>query len=243
MVNRMGRFRYEAVIDIILVLSSFVAGVVNNLFYAIPTLVGLAVISVLVSYKQYREAKIQGESSSLTAVLEENILPQLKEDYYNIHPDGPEVRINVMIARRRNLNILNQDRGDVRFWEKTLMIEGSLGNYEDTGEVDLEWKTNEGVVGRAMNKRAQEIWADLNFDHTGRLIAGWKIPETHSERTEQIKSLLCVPIYLQSDSEKVEPVGVLSVDCEKELDVAQFDREDVRETVIKYANLIGAIIE
>lgn len=243
MVGRSWAFRYQALFDLLVVVASYAAGVINKVIYGLSLLAILLVFSVVLSFKQYRESAIQSESKELKKVLEQNILPQVKRDYYQIHPERPEVRFNIMIYRRRNINPLTKNRGDVRFWKKTLKIEAALGDYVSTSEDELEWKADEGVVGRAMNKRAQEIWASIEYDDKGRVLAGWNLTEAQAQRTEHIQSLLCVPIYLQSDDEKIEPVGVLNVDSTEPLSNTQFGREEIRENIIQHANIVGAIIE
>lgn len=187
--------------------------------------------------------RIQPESRALQKVLEENILPQVKDEYYEKHPSDPDVRINVMILRRRNTNYFRRNRPDVKPWEKTLRIEAHLGEYEQRREDELEWKRDEGAVWRAMNKKAQEIWAPLDYDDTGRVEAGWAMTKAQARRTDHLKSLLSIPIYLQSDEDKVNPVGVLNLDSEQPLEETKFGDEDIRESIIKHANIIGAIIE
>lgn len=159
--------------------------------------------------------------------------------------DPPEVRANVMFLRRRNLNVLSDGRrrGDVQPWEKTLEIEATHGDYESTAENQLEWKMNEGVVGRAMNESAQEIWATLDYDDSGRIQEGWNLTDAQVQRTSHIQSLLCVPIYLPGDETKSNPIGVLNVDCESNLSKSRLGDEAIREEVINNANVIGGIVE
>lgn len=243
MVKHSWSFRYKALFDTVVVVASYAAGIINKLIVAIPVLGGLLAVSVFLSYKQYLESVVQPESKELTTVIEDNILPQLKDDLDRTHAEVFDFRINVMILRWRNLPFSDKNRPDVRFWEKTLKIEASLGDYDETGEDELEWKTDEGAVGRAINERAQEIWAPIEYYDIDRIAAGWNMTEAQARRTQHLNSLLCVPIYLQSDDEKIEPVGVLNIDSEEPLDVTQFACEDIREKAIGCANNIGAIIQ
>lgn len=243
MVRRSWAFRYQALFQTIVIAASYIAGVIRNVAVGLTILLFFLVFSVFMSFVRYRSEKIQSESTALTNILEEEVLPSLIEQYRDAHPQAPHVRANVMIARRRNLHIFNQSRGDVHFWEKTLKIEGSIGDYDNTSESNLEWKLNEGVVGRAMNDRAQEIWADMDFANADRAKAGWNLTDKQWERTNHLNSFLCAPIYLQTDSEKVKPVGVVNLDSEVTLEKCRFEDEEIREFVINHANMVGAIIE
>lgn len=245
MPRRSRSLRYRYLVDSAVVIAAYLASFIQQLIYSVAIVVGLVLIVGITTYYEYQETKIQSESEELRVVLEEEMLPEVVEDYNESYPgpDPPDVRTNVMLLRRRNINPLIRERSGVYPWERTLMIEASCGDYEGTREDELEWKTNEGVVGRAMNERAQEIWADLDYELDERIIAGWNITEEQASRTAHLKPLLSVPIYLPSDSKKINPVGVLNVDSEATPEVSKFDDKEIRDNVIRHANISGAIIE
>jgi hypothetical protein len=236
------RMLFDVAVVTVSVVVSFVTGVV------VPAVL-IAVLVVFgggLTYLEHTFARLQSESESLTTVIEEDVLSELVQEYEDIHPDSdpPEIRTNVMFLRRRNLPFSDNDRrDDVWPWQETLRIEATHGDYASTSEDELEWKTDEGVVGRAMNESAQEIWATLDYDDRGRIKKGWNLTERQVAYTSDIKSLLCVPIYLPSDEEKKNPVGVLNVDCKEPLTDSRFGDEEIRQRVIKSANVIGAIVE
>lgn len=236
--------RYRFLFNAILVIASYAAAFVGTFLQSMVIVAVLVVFSLLLAYHEHQYENVQPESKELQAVLEREILPDLIEDYRGTHPDAnpPEIRTNVMILRRQNLNPFDQNRSDVHLWEKTLKTEAMIGDYDSTNESKLEWKPNEGVVGRAMNKRAQEIWADLSYGNE-RTQAGWNLTNPQITRTQHLNSLLSIPIYMPGDEEKVKPVGVLNIDSEADLSRTQFGNEDLRAKAINHANIIGAIIE
>lgn len=239
--------RVRMLYNALIVAASVVAGVVSGLSFSLLIIAVLVVGSMALTYVEQRQAQLRPESDSLEALIEENVLEDVVTEYGRMHDDAypPEVRANVMFLRRRNTNPLkdNRQRPDVRSWERTLRLEASCGDYETTAEDELEWKTDEGVVGRAMNESAQEIWAKLDYDDGGRIQEGWNLTDAQTERTSHIESLLCVPIYLPSDEEKSNPIGVLNLDCEADLSESCFGDESIREKMINSANIIGGIVE
>lgn len=236
--------RLRVIFDGFVVIASIIAGIVTGILLPILLIVALVSMAGIVSYIEHKNTRIKPRNEALLAVIEEHVLPKLVEEYESVHPDEPPaIRANVMLLRRRNVIPFRRARRDVWPWQRTLRIEASLGDYESRSEDELEWKPNEGAVGRAMNQSAQEMWAPLDYDETDRLKVGWNLTEAQVSRTDHLGSLLCVPIYLASDEEKVEPAGVLNLDSEEPLDVSGFGDENVRRNAIKSANLIGAIIE
>lgn len=233
--ERLLRFRF--LFEALLTIAAFSTG----LFGLSPTsgvIIGiLIVVAVVLAYLEYDILRIQPESSALQAVLEDKILPAFMNEYGQIWYH-PEVRMNVMILRRRNLNPIGGR--NIPPWEKTLKIESSVGDYSTTLEDALEWRTSEGVVGAATNDRAQEVWlVETDAD----IQATYNLTDEQYERTNGLKSVLSVPIYLPSDKNKNTPVGVLNIDSEAPLDDTQLSSNEFREIAIYYANIIGAVVE
>lgn len=244
MVRESRLLRYRFLFNALVVIASYVAAFVGTLLQSLVIVGVLVVFSLLLAYHEHQYENVQPESKELQAVLEREILPDVIDDYRETHsdPNPPEIRVNVMILRRRNLNLLQRIRNDVFPWEKTLNVEATVGDYESRNEGELEWKTNEGVVGRAMNKRAQEIWANLGHGNE-RVQAGWNLTNAQISRTKRLNSLLSIPIYRPMDEGKVRPVGVLNIDSEANLDETEFGNEAVRAKAINHANVVGAILE
>lgn len=237
------RILYNALV----VVASIVAGLLTGVIAPLLLIAVLVVGSGVLTYIEQRRSRIQPQGDSLRTLIEENVLDDVVTEYERMHDhdDPPEIRANVMFLRRRNMNPFADDRRrpDIRLWDQTLKLEAAHGDYETTAEDKLEWKTDEGVVGRAMNESAQEIWATLDYDDGGRIQAGWNLTDAQTERTSHIQSLLCVPIYLPSDREKSNPIGVLNIDCEADLSESCFGDKLIREKVINSANIIGGIVE
>lgn len=217
--------------------SSQFGGVILNLCIVI----GVVLAGVGLSYYEYRETRIQPASDELQTVLEQQVLDRLVEEYDESHSDPPEIRVNVMLLRRRNWKFWQATRR-VYPWEQTMRIEASCGDYDHSGESSLEWRTHEGVAGAAVNERASEVWTDLDGTEPD-VQAEWKLTDEQYARTSHLNSVLSVPIYLPSDEEKTNPVGVLNLDSTARESATEFDTKHVRETAIYYANVIGAIVE
>lgn len=217
--------------------SSQFGGVILNLFVVL----GVILAGVGVSYYEYANTRIQPASDELQAVLEGQVLDRLIADYNELHSTPPEIRANVMLLRRRNWKLWQGTRR-VSPWEQTMQIEASNGDYNSTGESSLEWRRHEGVAGAGINKRANEVWTNLDHDEPDPR-AQWNLTDRQYDRTSHLNSVLSVPIYLPSDEEKTNPVGVLNLDSQAQESETEFDTERVRETAIYYANVIGAIVE
>lgn len=231
------RFLFRAA----LVISAFVTGAFGGVLEALIVIILLIIIAGVLSFYEYQEIRVQRESEELRTVLEEQVLPRLVNEYSQKNPSPPEIRSNIMILRRRNWKVWNQSRR-IWPWEQTLKIEATFGDYDTHREEVLEWRTHEGVAGAAVNDRSSEMWSDLGNTDID-IQSEWQLTDDQYTRTDHLNSVLSVPIYLPSDESKTNPVGVLNLDSEQGLSDTGFDQEEVRETAIYWANLIGAIVE
>lgn len=233
--------RFKFLFRALLVVSAFITGRYGGPIIAVALMLILIAVAAVLSYYEYQETRVQPASDALTTILDERILPRFVNDYSQVYPSPPEVRVNVMLLRRRNWKVWNQSRR-VWPWEKTMKIEATYGDYQSNREESLEWRTYEGLAGAGVNKRSNEVWSNLEETEQD-LQSVWQLTDDQYSRTKHINSVLSVPIYLPSDSEKNNPAGVLNIDSESPLSETGFDQEDVREVAIYYANLIGAIVE
>jgi hypothetical protein len=105
--------------------------------------------------------------------------------------------------------------------------------------------TDEGVVGKAIKKEANEVWPDNNLNPTtqSNLQSIWNLTDAQYSRTKHVTSLLSIPIYIPSDETNSQPVGVLSVDSEAPFSETYLNREEAAEELSYYANLIGTIVD
>lgn len=225
----------------LVIFTAYATGVFGTQILAIISIVLLLVFAVLLTLYEYEEDRIQPASEELNTTLSERILPRFVNEYARIQPSPPEIRLNVMILRRRNWTVWSQERR-VWPWTKTMKIEASYGDYKSNRESDLEWKTHEGVAGAAINKRSNEVWSSLEKSDID-IQSVWHLTDKQYTRTNHLDSVLSVPIYTPSDEDKTSPVGVLNIDSEAPLSETGFERQDIRQEAIYYANLIGAIVE
>ena len=233
--------QYKFLFDALVIVVAFVTGQLNSPIVALVVIILLVLVSGALTYYEYEERRIQPATDALRTVLEERIFPRFIDEYAQVRPSPPEVRLNVMLLRRRNWKVWNQSRR-VWPWQRTLKIEASYGDYESQREMGIEWRTHEGVAGAAVNDGANEVWSDLG-DSGVDVQAEWHMTDKQHTRTRQLDSVLSVPIYLPSDETKSNPVGVLNVDSESPLSETGFDEGKIRDKAIYYANLIGAIVE
>lgn len=239
-----GILKYRFLFNFLLVLASVAAGALRTLVVGILVVL-LFAVSMILTWITYRQNQIQPRSESLQTLLEAEILPRLHENCDQMHTDGMSgLRVNVMLSRWRGINPWRNDFV-VMPWERTLRIEASyVGDSapEYGTEAELEWRTDQGVVGDAMNERAQEVWTPARYPDIDPRV-NWNLSETQYERTSHIGSVLSVPIYLPSDGEKVNPVGVVNLDSVENVEQSRLDDGDVRDEAIYWSNVIGAVVE
>lgn len=153
--------RYRFLYNFLLVVVSIAAGATGN-----PWIIGAAVVILTVgafalTWVTYQHNQIQPRSEELQTLFEAEILPRLHKNANLAHPDEiPDLRVNVMLLRWRGIHPRRHDFL-IRPWQRTLEIEAdyiSDSAQEYGNERELEWTTNQGVVGDAMNERAQEVW-------------------------------------------------------------------------------------
>ncbi len=239
-----GILKYRFLFNVLLVLTSVAAGAVGTLWVAVFVVVLLA-ISLVLTWITYKRNQIQPQSESLQTLLESEVLPRLHENCNRAHPDGlPDLRVNVMLLRWRGINPWRNDF-TVMPWERTLGIEASYvasTAREYGNETELEWRTDQGVVGDAMNQRAQEVWTPARYPDVDPRV-NWDLSDTQYERTAHVESVLSVPIYLPSDEKKVNPVGAVNLDSVEDVERSKLDDEYIRDEAIYWSNVIGAIVE
>lgn len=236
--------RYRFLFDSVLVVSSVAASALRTR-WVVGLLAVLLVVSVALTWVTYKRTQIQPKSDSLRTLLESEVLPRLHDNCNRVHPGGiPDLRINVMFLRWRGINPWRNDFL-VKPWERTLCIEASYTTSPspDYGpEAALEWRMDQGVVGDGMNERAQEVWTRARYPDVDPRV-NWNLSQTQYERTAHVGSVLSVPIYLPSDENKVNPVGVLNLDSNENVERSKLDDERIRDEAIYWGNVVGAIVE
>ena len=233
--------RYRYLYTIVLVVVTVALTFTDNLRVQIGAIVSIILIGLVLTHIEYQESRIQPASDQFETLLKKHILPRIESEYEATVSNPPNVRINIMLKRRRHVFVPSEYL-DYPPWKPTLKIEGARGDYASRGEDELCWKLHQGVAGAAMNTRAQEAWSDLNQPPEV-VQTEWHLTDEQLNRASHLNSVLSVPIYLPSDTEKNKPVGVLNIDSTASLSESEFDDESVRDIAIYWSNIIGAIVE
>lgn len=171
----------------------------------------------------------------LEPLLEDLIFPMIVNEYEELVDDPPEVRVNVMLLRRRDVFPLGNSR-KLWPWKRSLKVEFAHGNYSNFNEYDVKWAVDEGVCGTAIEYNKM-IWSDLETVE----IHEWDMTRNQLNATKHLGSVLSIPIYVPEDESKNHPVGVLNIDSRANLDETQFDRELGKE-LKRYTNYIGSLV-
>lgn len=239
--------RYRYFFNFLLVVVSIAVGVSGN-----PWVIGGSAILLTsgafgLTWVTYKHNQIQPRSEELQTLLEAEVLPRLHENANSAHPDEiADLRVNVMLLRWRGIHPLRNDFL-IKPWQRTLKIEAdyvSESAQEYGNERGLEWTTNQGVVGDAMNKRAEEVWTQPGYPDVDPCVR-WNLSQLQHELTDHIQSVLSAPIYLPSDETKENPVGVVTLDSTAAPTESRLHDEelDIRDEAIYWSNVIGAIVE
>lgn len=183
------------------------------------------------SARQHRRVS----DEKLEPLLTDLVLPTIAKDYEQLVDDPPEVRVNVMLLRRRDVFPLGTAR-KLWPWKQSLKVEFAHGDYTNFSEDDIKWAIDEGVCGTAIEYNKM-IWSDLEEVE----IHEWDMTQNQLNATQHLGSVISIPIYVPEDESKDHPVGVLNVDSQANLDRSQFDRE-VGKELKRYTNYIGSLV-
>lgn len=236
-VSRILRYRYLYTIALVIVTALITY--VEDFRFQIGSLAIILLIGLALTRVEYQETRVQPATEQFRTLLDEHIFPRINSEYEAAVDDAPDIRINIMLKRRRHLFTLSKYL-EYPPWRPTLKIEASDGYYSARGEDEVCWKLHQGVAGAAMNTKAQEAWSDLD-EPTNVVQAEWQLTDEQMNRTQHLGSVLSAPIYLPSDTEN--PVGVINFDSRANLDESRFGSDSVRNIAIYWSNIIGAIVE
>lgn len=219
--------------------------VFTDFFTELWAKIGVVVAGILLSfglyYHEYHLPLIRTREEYVRRFIYEFVFRSLREEYEDELHDPCEIRVNVMLLKRRDMLPWTQER-NLLPWKKSLQISYCTGGYGD--EREIKWALSEGVCSTAVmnatggDERVQEVWSNLEDVH----IATWNLTERQHKATDHLGSVLSVPIYRPSDERKQNPVGVLNVDSKKNLSCTKFNASEIRDVVIKYANYVGALV-
>ena len=205
-----------------------------------PILQGLVLfVALIIGYsinRGNRKRDVRRASlKSLDAMCEDFLFPEIKEIFReecNIGSEGC-VRANVMIFRRRDV----PPRGERKLlpWKRSLKIDVDDGEYDDGYEDQTKWCAGEGVCGNVI-KSGDMIATPLNIDNKEE----WNMTSAQYHATEDLESLVSIPIYRDEDENKSDPVGVLNVDSDTEIERDQLQKagKEIRD----YANYAGLLV-
>lgn len=171
----------------------------------------------------------------LEPLLEDLIFPMIHTDYEQLVDDPPEIRVNVMLLRHRDVLPLGNAR-KLWPWQRSLKVEFSQGDYTGFSEDTIKWAVDEGVCGTAIEYNTM-IWSDLEKVE----VHEWDMTQNQLNATQHLGSVLSIPIHVPEDELKDYPVGVLNIDSQANLDETQFD-QDLGKELKRYANYIGTLV-
>jgi hypothetical protein len=154
---------------------------------------------------------------------------------------GPEVRLNVMMARR-HWWLFGLVRVFSWTWSMGFDEEGSC----DDG--DLFLTEAQGVCGQALRSR-QVCWADLRVAETpAKFPRGnqFKLWPRQVWKTRNVKAVISVPILLvtttRSGHQRVRAVGVINVDSLTASGAEYILSSDVREDIVREFGRVGKLL-
>lgn len=177
----------------------------------------------------------QASDSKARRMLNTFIFPKIEQKAKRALPDGAasEFRFNVMLYRYRD-RIPNSERKLYPF-HKSLKIEFYDGDYEQTGEVGVKWRPDEGLCGKALSSNKMFV-QKLDFQHREE----WNMTREQFGLTGDVGSVISIPVYADEDEEKESAIGVLNLDTKQEIDEEKLQQlgEDIRI----YAKYIGWLL-
>lgn len=217
------------------VLVSVIATSIRSLWMqGIVVAVGIVLAGTAYYFDSARQHRRVADEK-LEPLLKDLIFPMIKTDYDQLIDDSPEVRVNVMLLRRRDVFPFGNAR-KLWPWQRSLKVEFARGDYTDFSEDDIKWAVDEGVCGTAIEYNKM-IWSDLE----GVEVHEWDMTQSQLNATQHLGSVISIPIHVPEDESKDHPVGVLNIDSQANLDRTQFDR-DLGKELKRYANYIGSLV-
>lgn len=185
------------------------------------------VLSSTVSYlTTYR--RILSLQENKKTFLTEIVLARLVNVYRSEIADC-ELRANVMTLQYRD----HPEKG--RAHNEYLQIKYTFSTYTRE-EKEREYEPGEGCAGIALQEDNPTHYDELD---PGRAADG--MTEKQQEATEEVKSVLSVPIYPDNDPTR-RPIGVLNLDSEAYIGDTNFNTETAQTLVMRYAGAVGDII-
>ena len=134
------------------------------------------------------------------------------------------VRLNIMLLKRQPF---------YRGWKRYLSIEFAHGPYEDE-EYEQEYLPGQACCGMAIQKNDY-----ITYDRKNQHQTENNMTATQRKVTEQIFSMVSVPIYRREDRNQSKPIGVLNIDSTEYITDTEFDQDHVADLLQSF----GAIVE
>lgn len=217
------------------VLVSVIAASIQSFWkQAVVVVIGIALAGATYYFDSARQRR-QVTEEKLEPLLEDLIFPMISRDYEQLVDDPPEIRVNVMLLRRRDAFPLGNAR-KLWPWQRSLKVEFARGDYTDFSEDAIKWAVDEGVCGTAIEYNKM-IWSDLEEVE----VHEWDMTQNQLNATQHLGSVLSIPIHVPEDESKNHPVGVLNIDSQANLNETQFD-QDLGKELKRYANYIGTLV-
>lgn len=214
--------------------ATLIASSLNDSLPKAGVFLGAVLLGVVTYYLNTERRFRRIADKKLETICDDFIFPSLRSDFNSeiSIDDPPEIRINVMILRHRDLVPLSER--NLWPWEKSLQVDFTSGDYGDVHEDEVKWKSGEGVCGTVITEKRM-ITTPLEVSDRGE----WNMTTEQYSATRHLGSLISIPIYADEDSDKSRPIGVLNIDSEENIDEAVL--QDAAEELRNYANYIGLL--
>jgi len=155
-------------------------------------------------------------------------LELLAEDYYRLVETDVDVRANVMKI----------EGSKFRKNGRTLSIFSHTGEYKDS-ELDLRYNPSkkQGTCGSAFSLNEITV-----YDSKDNPLSGGNLNPVQKDVNGNIKSILSIPIYADLNTAK-HTIGVLNIDSKESIEETKFDSTEVQQLAVRYADIIGDVLQ
>lgn len=182
-----------------------------------------ATVSYVTSYQPLLRVERERRTFLIDIVLQ-RLLTVYREEISDC-----DLRANVMAADGpRYLRCLSRLSG--------LSITYATRGYS-SWELNLTYEAGQGTAGRAFQTREPIV-----YDSRTRRDPERTMTVEQLVATDQVTSAVSVPIY-RSGNVRREPLGVLNLDSVENVENTKFNGEATRTLLMKYADVIGTVLE
>ncbi len=154
----------------------------------------------------------------------EHLFISLEKQLRDINPGEYAMRFNIMRIKKRFIFC----------GARYLYFAFQTPDYKNS-ELEQIYRENQGCCGTALREREQIFFDSNRIDTVRRLYKN--MTATQLEITEEIKSILSIPIY--SNYSDKTPIAILNIDSFNNILLTKFDDNDVQEIASRMSMLFG----